>query len=239
MDLQSLAVFLAFAMFIGGFGALVIWSIRAERARQAAMTALAEARGWRYEHEQRGARQASRFAIHPEGEGDEWQLQVTRRRSGGKRRSSHPGSSEFRAPSPALPEGLVVVMPEMGKGIAGAAATMAGLFDNRIGRALISKSLGPEIGEHLGRLQDFPAPEGSRAMVLATADPSLWFDIAAIAEAIHSWHPRKGSDRSAPMVVIDAGGFRMRVNYEVGDPDLVEQFIALGQQVQQVAARNR
>lgn len=241
--MESLAFYLALALFIGGFGALIIWSVRAERARQAAMAALASAQGWRYEHEQLGAKRASRFSFTPENTpesaDDDWRLQVTRRRSGGKRRASHPGSSEFRAPTPSLPGGLVVVMPEMGKGLAGAASSMMGLFDNRIGRALVSKALGPEIGEHLGQLQDFAPPEGARVMVLASADPSLWFDIAAIAEAIHSWHPRKGADRSAPMVIIDGSGLKMRVNYEIGDAELIEAFVALGQRVQSVAAPSR
>lgn len=242
--MESAAVFIAFTLFIGGFAALVIWSVRAERKRQAEMTAIAIANGWRYEHQQRSGKRAARFAYMPEGpapDGSEqhWQLQVSRRRSGSKGRSSHSGSSEFRAPSPTFQNGLVVVMPEMGKGIAGAAASMMGLFDNKIGRALMAKALGPEIGEHLGQLQAFDPPEGARVMVLATADPTLWFDLGAIARGIHEWNPKTGSDRAPPMVVIDSTGLRLRLNYEIPEPALIERFIAIGQQVQAESALSR
>ncbi|MFN3952892.1 MAG: hypothetical protein ACK4LQ_00460 [Pararhodobacter sp.] len=242
--MESAAVILAFSLFIGGFAALVVWSVRAERKRQGEMTAIANANGWRYEHQQRSGKRAARFTYMPDGpapDGAEqhWQLQVSRRRSGGKGRSSHPGSSEFCAPSPTFQNGLVVVMPEMGKGIAGAAASMLGFFDNKIGRALMAKALGPEIGEHLGQLQAFDPPEDLRVMVLATADPALWFDLGAIARGIHAWNPKTGSDRSAPMVVIDSSGLRLRLNYEIPEPALVERFIALGRQVQREAAPHR
>lgn len=243
MDGESFFVFLIFALFISGFAAIVFWANKVERKRQDALEALAKDRGWHLENQRGNGRKApSQFQLTPAQPGPDWRLRVIRRRSGSKGKTggtSNPGKTEFLAPSPALQGGLAVFMPEMGAALTGTAGAMMGMFDNAIGRRLLSAAVGPEFAQHIGSLQAFDAPAQARLSVMATADPALWFDMEAIGHAIHSWNPPSGSNRAPPRVMIGSDGLSVILNYEVTDPALIAQFVALGQGIAENAALRR
>jgi len=243
MDGDTLRVLLIFLLFIASFAGLIFWSTRLERKRQEAFQALADERGWRYENQRGSGRGKPSQLLFTSPQSDApWQLRIGRRRSGGggkTTRTSHPGSTEFRAPTPGLPGGLAVFMPEVGGGLTGAASAVMGAFDNKIGRKLLSYAVGPEVGEHVGSLQPFEAPAQSRLSVMATADPSLWFDMNVIGRAIHSWNPQRGANRAPPRVMIGTEGVTVTLNYEITDPQMIADFVALGQDIMQNAALQR
>lgn len=234
MDGETFLILAMMALFIGAFAALVIWSIRSEKRRQAEFAELAVQRGWSYDYVKPGRGRRSGVLRFTGPDGD-WTLEITRRRSSGGKgssRSSSPGSSIFRAPAPALPGGLVVAMAEKPQALTKMLPGMTGLFDNVIGRSLLNFAVGPEVAQHVGQLQSFDTPAELRINVMATADPTLWFDMESIARAVHGWNPRKSGDRGPPIVMIGETGLTLRLSYELGDAALIAQFIDLALETQ-------
>ena len=248
--------------FVALFAVIFFFAIRAERRLYQRLQALANERGWRFEKTRRvigtTRHRAKGFTLASQSAGEDWRLDVSRRFStggssrGGKKgrarqrpgkevgqRTTTPGRAEFRAAEPVLAGGLAVFAPAGTAGAGGlaqseAAASMLGVFDNKIGKTVLGHFLGADMGEHIGQLQAFPAPEGSGLTVMASADPSLWFDIAAIGEALNRWQPASGK-AERPQLAIGEAGLRLFLNREVTDPETVASFIALGQELQQKA----
>lgn len=254
MDSDSILGIVLLVVLVAVIGAIAFFSIRAERRLQQGLQDLADAKGWQLEKRKRvlgssvsrgsGARGAE-FGFTPGGGGD-WSLDVRRRysrRSGGKgsARITDAGRAEFRAPSPALSGGLAIFATGGAGGALGMAqgriaSSLAGVFDNMAGRALLGQLLGPDMGDHVGQLQSFPAPEGSGVTVMATADPSLWFDVEAIGRELGSWQPARSSDGS-PQLAIGEAGIRLFLPNEITDPAALTRFVELGQRLRQVAQR--
>ena len=239
-------------------GVIAFFIIRAERKLQAALQELAESRGWRYETFRDsgfGRRRArKRFTMTPTDSSEGWTLEVTRRsssnsggRSRGKRGSRNttttdPGRAEFRAPAPAFQGGLAVfstgmTAKAMGLGGGGTADSLMGMFDNKVGKAVMGHFLGADVGEHMGQLKSFPAPAGSKMTVMATADPSMFFDLAAIDEALASWKPAKGLFKASPMMIVSESGVRLMVGQQITDPESVAGLIDLGLSLRERATR--
>lgn len=253
MDSDNLLGIALLVILVAVIGAIAFFSIRAERRLQQGLQGLAEAKGWQLEKRKRalgssvsrgsGARGAE-FSFTPGG-GEDWSLDVRRRHSsrrGGKGspRITDAGRAEFRAPSPALSGGLAIFATGGAGGALGMAqgriaSSLAGMFDNVAGRAVLGQVLGPDMGDHVGQLQSFPAPEGSGLTVMATADPSLWFDVAAIGQELASWRPARGS--GSPQLAIGEAGMRLYLPNEITDPETLASFVELGQRLQQVAPR--
>ncbi len=249
---------------VAAFGLILWFSIQAEKRRFEALQAMAAERGWTVRRERFD--RARGFVVTP-AEGNDWELEVRRSRSAsgagsrsaqrGGRRGSHgitrvsasgsgrssapdPGRAEFRAARPVLPGGLAIFAsgaPGGGTALGEAASSLLGLFDNKIGKAMLSRVLGPDMGEHVGALQSFPAPEGSNLTVMATADPSMWFDVAAIGKALAGWQPLPGHTM-LPQVAIGEAGLRLFIPREVTDPAAVARLVELGLELRACAARS-
>lgn len=265
MDREAITGIAVIIGFVVIFGAIVFFSIRAERRMQAALRELAEARGWSFEtHSTRGfGRRAARkgFTLSPAGAGGDWKLDVTRRSSSsgvsvgvsGKRgrsrsrsrnrtRSTNPGRAEFRAPEPTFRGGLAVFTTgatgaAMGAGQGGLADSVMGIFDNKLGKTVLSHLMGADMGEYAGQLKSWPTPEGSGITVMATADPSLFFDMEAIGAALGNWKPAKGFFNSSPQLIIGEAGVRLFLNQQITDADSIARFIDLGQELREKAMR--
>lgn len=80
--------------------------------------------------------------------------------------------------------GLLVATPQVEKRFGEALATLAGGLDNPFGRTLISNIYGPEIADQIGDLQDYSADAGPDVVVLSVADPSMFFDLPALAAGV-------------------------------------------------------
>lgn len=259
MDSESLTG-IAILIGIGAvIGLVAFYAIRAERRLQEGLQAMAQARGWSYAaHKTRGlgqGRTRKGFAVTPDDPAEGWKLEVTRRsssssgnrgRGGGTTRSTRstdPGRAEFHAPEPRFSGGLAVFTTGatggvMGLGGGSAADSVMGLFDNRIGKAVLGHMMGADIGEHAGQLKSFPAPEGSGLSIMATADPTLFFDIDTIGAALQGWRPSKGRFASAPQLIIGEAGIRIMVSQQITDPEAVEGLIEMGQTLSARAMRS-
>lgn len=242
--------FIGIAILVGivaVIAAIAFFAIRAERRLQAALHELAESRGWHYRADTArgfGQRRAGKsFTITPDSASDGWTLEVARRSSsrGGSRSGrkglsttvTNPGRAEFRAPEPAFRGGLAVFTTgatgaAMGHGHGAAAESLMGLFDNRIGKAVLGHVMGSDVGEHVGQLKSFPAPAGSKLTVMATADPSMFFHLKAIDDALAGWKPARGFIKSSPQLFVSEAGMRLFLNQQVTDPESVARLIDLG-----------
>lgn len=236
-------------------GAIAFFVIRAERRLQEALRAMAQARGWTYApHRIRGfgqGRARKGFTVTPGSPAEGWKLEVTRRSSsssGARRkgrsstRTTDPGRAEFQAPEPRFSGGLAVFTTGatgglMGLGGGSAADSVMGLFDNRIGKAMLGHMMVADIGDHAGQLKSFPAPEGSGLTIMATADPALFFDLDAIGAALKGWRPSKGRFASAPQLIIGEAGIRIMVSQQITDPEAVAGLIEMGQKLGAEAMR--
>ncbi|MCC5987163.1 MAG: hypothetical protein JJT95_05725 [Pararhodobacter sp.] len=237
--------------FVALFGAILFFSIRAERRLQAALRAMAEERGWEYQTSRTrgmGRRSAtSGFTVTPNGAAADWRLEVKRRSSSGSSgrkgaiRTSNPGRAEFRAAEPTFRGGLAMFTTgalggAIGIGQGNMASSLMGMFDNKIGKTVLSHFMGADMGEHVGQLQSFPAPEGSGLTVMATADPSMFFDMEAIGEALRCWKPAKGSPGN-PQLVVGEAGIRLFLSKQITDAETVASFIDLGLELREKAMR--
>lgn len=235
MDTQKLAVYLALAVFIGGFVVIIVWSLRVERNRQTALRTVVERHGWEYAHSPGTSRRAAHLCITPTDAG--WRLDIRRRRNRGKHRGQDPGRSEFVSPTPYFQNNLVMLIGPGARGLTGAMGALSGVLDNAFGRGLLSRLFGPEIAEHAGNLRNYAPPEGSGLSVLASDDPTPLFDLPAIGAHLSAWPRQRGANAGPPVVMIHSEGLRVALNYELDDPARIEAFIALGEQLVAVARR--
>jgi len=247
MDGDTIWMMAVAIAFVAVFVVLIRSGAKAEQRFKDALSEMAAARGWIVNHETFGKGRG--FVVTP-ADGGDWSLEVRRRQSsrstgaGGRTTgSSSPGRSEFRVPDPALPGGLAVFMPGSRDGAEGAAfgeaaSSIMGLFDNSFGRAMLGRLLGPDMGEHVGALQSFPSPPGSGLQVLATADPSLWFDLAAIGRTLAGWQP-SGRMEAPPQMIVGEAGLRIMVPRELSNAEAVAQMVDVGLALRACAARRR
>lgn len=256
MDSESLTGIAILIGIVVAIGLVAFFAIRAERRLQEGLQAMAQARGWSYAaHKTRGlgrGRTRKGFTVTPGDPAEGWKLEVTRRsssssgnrgRGGSTTRSTDPGRAEFHAPEPRFSGGLAVFTTGatggvMGLGGGSAADSVMGMFDNKFGKAMLGLMMGADIGEHAGQLKSFPAPEGSGLSIMATADPTLFFDIDAIDAALQGWRPSKGRFASAPQLIIGEAGIRIMVSQQITDPEAVAGLIEMGQTLSAQAMRS-
>ena len=241
MDGEGIWVVGVMLAFVAVFAVIIRASIRAEKRRVEALEAMASERGWTLRRERFGKQHG--FVIAP-AHGDDWVLELRKSRStGGSRstgtRTSTPGRAEFRTPQPAMMGGLA--MFTIGQSgdvlkLAQSASSVLGMFDNRFGQAMLSRVLGADMGEHIGALQAFPPPPDSHLTVMATADPSLWFDLPAIGRALEGWPGRNGM-ADHPQLAIGSNGLRLFIPREVTVPTAVAHLVELGLELRACAAR--
>jgi heme exporter protein CcmD len=228
MDPEAFFVFAAFGLFVSIFAWLIIWSIRKDRAFRAALADLATANNWELRQEAQRRTSGAAFHFTPRDPAEGWSVSFHRARPKGRSGSRGDGSTLFTAPDPAFQGGLIVVTVEQHPSMGGALSQLAGVLDNAMGRAIMGTLLGDSVGRHVGQLQNFPAPEGSRLTVMATTDPALFFDLAPLSPLLHGWRPRKIGLKGAPVVTISDEGVVVRLGYMPDDAADIEKFIALG-----------
>lgn len=73
------------------------------------------------------------------------------------------------------------------------------------------------MGQNLGQLQDFPAPDGVSLSILASSDPNADYDAGAIA-AVLSGFTRRRRASTGPMLLISERGMSLRLDRDVTDP---------------------
>ena len=225
--MDYLVPILFMAGFVGLFAWLIISQTRAQKARDAAIDALAAQRGWRVARRVEGRRRV--VEIVPEGGG--WALKLASGYTTGsqKTRSSAPGFAEFRAEDPAWPGGRAVFgqrLPMAFEGRMGGTG-LVGFFQNAAVRTMLSKVIDPAIVDDLGRLKPFDPPPGIELMILASEDPRQG-NLRAIHEAVNGWRPRVGRDRGAPAVTIGPEGTSLRLPGELLAAEDVASFADMG-----------
>lgn len=228
MDREAFFVFAVFAVFVAIFVWLVVWSIRKDRAFRAALVDLAEANDWELTQEAQRRTSGAAFHFAPRDPSEGWSVSFRRARPKGRSGSRGDGSTIFTAPDPSFQGGLILVVVEQHPSMGGALSQLAGVFDNAMGRALLGTLMGDSVARHAGQLQNFPAPEGSRLMVMGSTDPALFFDLAPLSPLLHGWKPRKVGMKGAPVVTISDEGLVLRLAYMPDDAADIEKFIALG-----------
>ena len=241
MDGDMIWPVVAMLAFVAVFAAIILIASKAEKRRFEALEAMASERGWTVRRESFGKQRG--YVVAP-ADGSDWMLELRKQRSSGSSRrgsvsTSIPGRSEFRSPQPAMMGGLAMFTAGASAGglaLAESASSLLGMFDNKIGRAVMSRLLGPEMGEHVGALQPFPSPPDSHMTVMATADPALWFDVPAIGRALEGW-PKRNGLADPPQLAIGSSGLRLFIPREVTDPVAVAQLVELGLELRASAAR--
>lgn len=228
--MEFIVPILFMAAFLGIFAWVIVTQRRAQKARDAAIDALAVQRGWRVARRVEGRRRVVELA--PEGGG--WSLKLASGYSTGsqKTRSSAPGFAEFRAEDPAWPGGRAVFgqrLPAAFEGRMGGTG-LVGFFQNAAVRTMLSKVIDPAIVADLGRLKPFDPPPGIELMILASEDPRQG-NLRAIHDAVHGWRPRVGRDRGAPAVTIGPEGTSLRLPGELLAPEDVASFAEMGQRL--------
>lgn len=225
MTREILAI-LAMALILGVFVAVMVLSYRTEKRRQADYAALAERRGLRFEFRRHQGRSPAelRFAA-PDGVS----LVVTRKlsRKSGSSTTTTGGHSLFRANDPRLPGGMAVYAPQMPAGVASAAASLMGMFDNSLAKMILGKLLGDEIGAYLGQMDEVAPPQGVALTILATANPNAQFDAGAIAHAIEA-APRSRNSEARTMVLLGESGMQLRVGQALNEATEIEQLLDAG-----------
>ncbi|MCL4675075.1 MAG: hypothetical protein KJZ59_03380, partial [Pararhodobacter sp.] len=131
-------------------------------------------------------------------------------------------TTRISLPDPRFAGGLAVFSGQQDPAAAAAASQLLGIFDNDLSRNLLTRMLGAEFGAHLGQLQAIDAPPGVGLTIMATADPSLQFDTAAIAAALADM-PRKRETQ--PMILLGDEGLKLRLAKDVTDPETLSQVV--------------
>ncbi|WP_370225005.1 hypothetical protein [Pararhodobacter marinus] len=206
------------AMFVF-MGVLIARSVRRDREIRAGFRAYAEAQGLTHDYRKvRGKGAEAAFADPQQG----MTLIVQRRhaKQSGNSRSRSGGSAVVQFDDPRLPGGIVIYTREMQEGLAQAASTFAGLLDNKIGKRLVGRLLGDDIGAHLGEVDEQPVPPGLDLTILASVDPAPWFDAAAAERALVPF-----SEGEQPMVMITGNGLQLRLAREVTEPEALDRLI--------------
>jgi hypothetical protein len=227
MDIIVPVLFLA--GFVGIFAWIIVTQTRAQRARDAALDALAATRGWRLSRGIEGRRRVA--TIVPEAGG--WRLRLATGHARGQRGSgSVPGFAEFRAEEPAWPGGRAVFaqpLPGAFDGRMGAAG-LVGFLQSAALRTVLARVVEPETLADLPRLQSFDPPQGIALMILSTEDPREG-NLQAIHDAVHGWRPVARRDMGPPAVTIGPEGMTLRVPGEVTAPDDVAALVGLGERL--------
>jgi hypothetical protein len=225
--MEFLVPILFMAVFVGIFAWIIVTQTRAQKARDAAIDALAADRGWRVTRRVEGRRKVAEIA--PEGGGWVLKLASGYASSSGRNRSSAPGFAEFRALEPAWPGGRAVFaqrLPAAFEGRIGGTG-LVGFFQNAAVKTMLSRVIDPAIVADLGRLKPFDPPPGIELMILATEDPREG-NLRAIHEAVNGWRPRVGRDQGAPAVTIGPEGTSLRLPGELTSAEDVGAFADLG-----------
>lgn len=225
MDMRTLFFFAAIVLFIFVFVGGVIWSIRHERNFRARLAEMAEENGWALQTEAQTRTSGAGFHFTSIDPAQGWR--ATFRQSRGKRKSS----TSFTAPDPVFRGGLVAVTLAQHPGVGSTVSNLAGMFDNAIGAKLLGMMMGESVGRYGGQLQEFSAPEGSNLMVLASTDPALFLDLAALGTILQGWQPRYRGAKTPPLVTISDDGVTLRLSYLPDNPEDMRNLISLGQSV--------
>lgn len=225
--MDYLVAILFLAVFLGVFAWIIVTQSRAQKARDAAIDALAAARGWRVTRRVEGRRKVAELA--PEAGGWALKLASGYGSGSGSNRASIPGFIEFRAREPAWPGGRAVFaqrLPAAFEGRIGGTG-LVGFFQNAAVKTMLSRVIDPAVLDDLHRLKPFDPPPGIELTILASEDPRA-FNLRAIHEVVNGWRPKMRRDRGAPAVSIGPEGTSLRLPGELTAAEDVGAFADLG-----------
>lgn len=185
--------------------ALIVAQRRAEARRRAAYQALAQRRGWDHAFQRaRGGRPAE---LHFTDAARGIALVVTRRlsRKSGSVTTTKGGTTVVSLRRPRLAGALALYVPPSERDLLAAAGSVLGIFDNALGRMLVGRLAGEEIGDHLGQLTAQPVPAGLALGILASVDPAPFIDATPMAQALAAAPSPKA------MILVSETGTRLRL----------------------------
>ncbi len=217
--MEATITFIGLAAMFAFMGVMIWRSIQRNKQIKAGYRAYAEAHGLNHDYRTiRGKGAEALFEDPQQG----MTLIVKRRykKQSGNGRSRSGGSAVVQFDDPRMPGGIAIYAQEMREGMAQAASTFAGIFDNSIGKMLIGRILGDDIGEYLGEIDEQPVPPGLDLTILASVDPAPWFDAAAAERALSVFG--KGEQ---PLVMITENGLQLRLAREVTEPEALDTLI--------------
>jgi len=226
--MEFLVPVLFFTLFIGVFVWLIVTQSRQQKARDAALDAMAHQQGWTVERRTEGRRKVT--VLSP-ASGDGWVLRLGLpfRSGGSKSRNSIPGFSEFRADLPNWPDGEAIFSQRMPGGLDRmvGGSGLAGILQNAAVKAVLNHAVGSDVLSNIGQLTPYEAPPGIELSILASEDPRDG-NLRAIHDVVHGWKPRHSRDRSPPAVVINAKGTTLRLGTALDEADDIAAFIETG-----------
>lgn len=133
-------------------------------------------------------------------------------------------------PGPRFVGGLLVAMPQVDARHGEALAVLSGSTDSELGRKLASKVVGPGMGAQLGALQDFSATAGRDVTMLSVVDPSMFFDLSTLADAVRNLPWRRGAS-PIPSVVFSETGLEVSSAFVPWEENGLKGMIALTRRI--------
>jgi hypothetical protein len=225
--MEILVPVLFFSLLLGVFGWLMVSQSRQQKAREAALHAIADQQGWNVERRTEGHRKVT--VLSPRGGGWVLRLGSPIRTGGSKSRTSIAGFSEFRADLPNWPDGQAIFSPQMpGRlELKVGAPGLASILQNAAVKAVLNHVVGSDVLADIGRLSPFEAPPGIALSILASEDPRAR-NLRAIHEVVHGWKPHHHHDRSPPAVILGPRGTTLRLSTSLYEADDIVAFIETG-----------
>jgi len=234
---RDLVVLGLLALSVVVFAVIVIMALRRKRARDAAMEALFAARDWSITEGRRNRRR-ERIVTPSDGA---WRLILLGPKRNNKSRTrtaASLGSTEIRFPEPAFRGGLAVFAPAPAAGMGNTAAALLGLMGSVLSREVMHRLVGEELAERVGDLEDYPAPEGTGMMILATADPAFGLDIHVAARVLTETATRLGG-KFPPAIMASDTGMGLRVGGEIQRAEDLADFVDIALRLRDALPRSR
>lgn len=142
------------------------------------------------------------------------------------------GFTALLLPEVRLDGGLAVYLLPLLPSSAGVVSSFSGALDNPVARRVLGKLVGPDIGDTIGRLREFPAPDGVDLSILADVDPSQRFDAAAIARALDGMPKDRKTTNPRSFITISGRGLELRTSYALASMAQIEAFLETGETLQ-------
>jgi hypothetical protein len=227
--LIPLLVLLAIGLAIA---VVALWLRLSAVTRREALQALAARRGWALNLTEGKLGRPAALRLQPRG-GSGWQVTARRESAPGIALRPKSEATDYEAPDPDWPDGLLVIGPTLplGGGLP-ETPTSPTTLDGPVGQAILARLLGADHVRLGPDLQPFAGPVG--LVVVATTDPTHRIDLAEVGKLYLAYGEREPDPACWPAMMLGADGFSLRLRHEVKRADKMEAFIDFAQDLSRI-----
>ena len=212
-----------FAALLLGFGLLfLITAILPTRREARALDALSRRRGWSTRRDFGNGGNATRIQVVPT-DGEDWQAEVSRYQNG----NVQIRTTEYRAGTPRLSQGAVVIGPRLGDGEAALAEQLLSSMEGAVGQALLQELTDAHLAPHLAGLRRVQGVELPHATVLTSGSAETAPLAARFAPLLAAWQSTTPWDEAIPILIVSPEGARLRMRRDANAAQL-ETLIDMG-----------